>query len=213
MRLTHRSPGRYLHNPPSPPPIRISLLLPAFRRRQRRLTPYVRSPPMDDVQARFERAVAEQFLNWYNAQHKSCFQIITKGESPDFVISDSNTQIGLEITAAYYDSDHAKFLWQSPRKFENALTNWSGVNFDDRLVENIFGCIESKAKKPYGKDCILLIYVRPGITSFNELIEIIQAHQQPNQISFSSVYVVGSFPHTASSKGGDHVFCVSSQSS
>ena len=95
----------------------------------------------------------------------------------------------------------------------NPVANWGGVNFDEKLVQNIFHAIESKAAKPYAQNCILLIYVQPGITSYNELTELIRAHHQPVQNPFHSVYVVGTFPHAGSSIGGSRVFCVSSQSS
>jgi len=158
---------------------------------------------MDSIQKQNEQVVGDKFINWYNKHINASFRYYSRGfEAPDLVYCDGNNEIYLEVTGAYYNQLDAAIRWQNARRKENAPKSWRGVNCDDSLIEHINIRLEEKCKKSYGKNCILVIYVRPYITSIEELADRLSEIQIPERNPFLKIYLTGDFPDSTKSKGG-----------
>ncbi len=149
---------------------------------------------MDPTQERMERAVGDEFVKWLNEEKQSSFAFLKRGDpAPDLVYTDGPTELNLEISSAYYDSACAIFQWQNARSLPNAPAEWSGANFEGRLVRNIGEVVGSKPKKAYGDNCSLVIFVRPDLTSYDELVFLLQSVVLPPASPFVGIYILGYF--------------------
>ena len=161
---------------------------------------------MDETQERFEQAVGDQFIDWLNTT--SGFKYTFKGRgntAPDLIYSDGQSELGIEITSAYYDSDHAKMQWQLARKIPDAPTTWSGMNFDERLAKNIESKISEKCINDYGPNSVLIVFVRADLTFHNELVDLLNGIHLPTSIPFSAIYLLGLFPVSSDCPSGYQV--------
>ena len=90
---------------------------------------------MDDVQQNFERGVADRFFDWFSETGGPTFEFSRRaGEAPDLVYSCGRNELAVEVTAAYCDSDHAKFLWEYARGVPNPPVGWFGVGSPDNAL-------------------------------------------------------------------------------
>lgn len=162
---------------------------------------------MDDVKLQFERGVADRFFEWVNAQGGPIFSFIRRaGEAPDLVYGCGIGELHIEVTAGYYDGAHAEFLWKNARGAENPPIGWQGIgNPHEALAQFIVNRVKSKCEKRYGATTLLLVEVPPGLTSAEELAELLAQKDLPSFIPFAGVYVVGRFPVTSNSSGGYRV--------
>ena len=162
---------------------------------------------MDEVQQQFERGVAERFFEWLLQQGGPNYSFVRRSfEAPDLVYRNDDVDLGVEITAAYYDRHHAEFLWKNGRGIDNSPVGWHGEgNPHKALAEAIIGRVIDKCKKRYGVKTLLLVEVPPGLTSAEELIELLPRSVFPQVIPFVGAYVVGRFPITCDSFGDYHV--------
>lgn len=161
---------------------------------------------MDPLQAEFEQGVGDRFAEWLSAKTgKPCRFLRRADRAPDLVYTFANRELLVEVTAAYYDSGHAKFLWESARGKPDAPEGWVGVGPSKSLASAIATRIQEKSQKLYGKNVVLLVEVPPGITSAEELQQRLAAHELPEEVPFVGIYVVGNFPITSSSSGGHRV--------
>src|SRR5262245_49843987 len=127
---------------------------------------------MDKVQDEHERGTGATFMKWYNNENGTNFTFVGRAdEAPDLVYRDGSRELGLEIATAYYDNEDAKVAWMGARHVPNAPTEWSGVNFDDSLLENINSEIVDKCGKDYGRNCVLVLCVIPAITTVADMDE------------------------------------------
>lgn len=111
----------------------------------------------------------------------------------------------IEITAAYYDDEHAKFLWKGAKNLPDAPSGWSGVNPDKNLANAVQKRIHDKSAKRYGSNVVLLIKVPPGVTTAERLERLLINTQLPSTVPFIGIYVVGRFPISTDSTGGFRV--------
>ena len=111
----------------------------------------------------------------------------------------------LEVTSAFYDNEHAKFIWKGVRGEPDAPNGWTGINPNESLVNAIRNCITKKAQKRYENETLLLIEVPPGVTSAEELTNLVDMQQFPDNLPFLGIYVVGEFPIKKGSTGGFRV--------
>jgi hypothetical protein len=162
---------------------------------------------MDDVQQNFERWVADRFFDWYSATGGLTFEFSRRaGEAPDLVYSCGRNELFVEITAAYCDGDHAKFLWEYARGVPNPPVGWFGVGSPHKaLIQAVVDRISAKCKKSYGGLTLLLIEIPPGHTTAENLTELLVESVFPEVIPFVGVYVTGRFPMTSTSMGGYRV--------
>lgn len=161
---------------------------------------------MDTVQKQFERANGDTFIEWLNAQLDAYYAFSRRaGEAPDLVYSFSDSELFIEVTAGYYDSAHATFLWENARAAEGAPSGWTGVNPDKCLAEAIHRRVTDKSKNRYGSNCILLVVVPPGVTSAEDLARLLAEKAPPVYTPFAGIYVAGRFPITSRSSGGYRV--------
>lgn len=161
---------------------------------------------MDPLQAQFEQSVGDRFASWLSARSgKLCSFLRRADRAPDLVYSFDGRELFVEVTAAYYDAPHAAFLWKGARGAPDAPAGWSGVNPSKSLAEAIATRIREKSKKFYGENTVLLIEVPPGVTSAEDLQELLAPFQLQRDAPFVGIYVVGNFPITGSSPGGYRV--------
>ena len=125
--------------------------------------------------------------------------------APDLVYAYGGVELLVEITAAYYDSEHAEFLWKGAKNSPDAPTGWSGTNPDKNLAAAIATCIAKKSQKRYGPNTVLLIEVPPGTTTVERLEALLQSHIGMTSSVFVAIYVVGAFPMSTDSMGGYRV--------
>jgi hypothetical protein len=162
---------------------------------------------MDQIQGKHERTVGEAFIRWFNAKYGNQFKYDNRPhEAPDLRYMDGNQALNIEITGAYYDDrDDAAMQWKAARKEDDAPYGWSGRDFDRTLVSNIrniSAAIAKKCRKDYGKNCVLVVAVRPAITSDDEMEQMLSEIKIPEKTPFAGIYLTGEFPRTDSSRGG-----------
>jgi hypothetical protein len=159
---------------------------------------------MDDIQIKHERAVGDDFIRWYNRANVTRFSFDTRPrEAPDLGYVDGSRVLNLELTDAYYDEQSdAAMQWDAARQKANAPDSWSGGDFDQALIKNINAAIAKKCRNDYGKDCVLIVAVRPGLTTDYEMEQILSEIKTPQKTPFIGIYLTGNFPWTDSSRGG-----------
>lgn len=165
---------------------------------------------MDQIQEQFERSVGEEFFEWFNEEYHTDYSYVGRPEkAPDLHYSSSERKdIFVEITGAYYDSNHSTFLWKSIRKVKDAPDFWAGVDANKKLANDIRECIKAKTNKRYGPNTILIIVVPPGVTTVEDLKVLLENEISISNKFFIGIYVAGTFPITKSSNGGYRVITV-----
>jgi len=162
---------------------------------------------MDQVQERFERAVGDDFVRWYNAVNGTAFTFSGRaGEAPDLVYRDGETPLHIEVSAAYYDDAEAALRWKNLRLRPDAPDRGSGINPDESLVAHINDVLAKKVAKAYGAACVLVLYVSPPVTTAEELEALLPRPMLPAGHSFEGVYLAGDFRVTRDSIGGYRVW-------
>jgi hypothetical protein len=158
---------------------------------------------MDPLQEQFEKENGDMLIDWINEKHNTNYVFSRRaGEAPDLVYSYENEELFLEITAAYYDGSHAKFLWTGARDTDANIEPWFGINPTASLKEEIENRILKKSNIQYGDNCLLLVVIPPSLTSAEELESLLDAKKLSTNSSFVGIYVAGRFPTTSSSSGG-----------
>lgn len=157
---------------------------------------------MSLLQDQHEKSVGDAFFEWFNEEHGTQYVFLRRsGEAPDLVYGNNETEIGAEITGAYYEGAHGAFLWKSARGSPDALDSWFGVNPDLTLAEAVVECVRAKSSKQYGSNTVLIVNIPPGTTSFEELSRLLLEKDLPSVKGFIGVYVCGRFPITTTSAG------------
>ena len=165
---------------------------------------------MEQIQKQHERSVGDAFISWLNTRDGSLFSFKNRGdEAPDLIYEFDDHCQGIEIVACYYGQDEALMQWQNARQRPNAPAEWEGTNFNDALRTNIELNIAKKCAKAYGNNCILLVSVRPGLTTIPKMHEILSKVVLPAEITFSGIYVAGEFPFGIDAKGGYYAWQLS----
>ncbi|HEY3698954.1 MAG TPA: hypothetical protein VGK97_06455 [Spongiibacteraceae bacterium] len=78
----------------------------------------IKAARMSALQNQYERSVADEFFEWFNAQHGTNYIFLKRaGEAPDLIYSLGESELLIEVTAGYYDGEHARFLWEAARRF------------------------------------------------------------------------------------------------
>jgi hypothetical protein len=164
---------------------------------------------MDPMQEAFERAMGDQLVKWLNARDGTTFTFQCRGdEAPDLIYRDGSILLPIEVVAAYYDPRDASFQWQNARKHAGAPSSWVGKNFNVALKENIIARIEVKCRKAYGQGCILLVSVRPGLTSMPDFQKLLKDLSIPEWVPFEAIYIAGEFPATIDARSGYYAWQV-----
>jgi len=144
-----------------------------------------------------ERAVAERFIDCYNQRHGTAYtyHYRTRGANrPDFIYLDGSREMLLEVTGAYYDDKHAETLWQSARDEPGAAQEWKSEEPDRKLVEFVNERLRDKCGKPYPDGCILLLKLKPTITTGQEFKQLISEIRIRPGSPFAEIYIAGLFP-------------------
>ena len=164
---------------------------------------------MGVLQDQHERAVGEDFFEWFNERYWSGFSFLRRGgEAPDLVYGWQGLELGVEVTGAYYDAKHGEFLWKGARQAPDAPNSWFGAWPHQSMVQAVVECIRAKSAKQYGSNALLLVNIPPGVTSAEELAHRLEREELPRVNVFEGVYVCGTFPRTLTSSGGYRVIPV-----
>jgi len=151
-------------------------------------------PSMDEIQERHERAVGQDFINWYNREHRTAFVFLGRaGEAPDLVFRDGDHELKAEVATAYYNFLDAKIRWMHARNAPDAPTIWMGTDLEASLVKSINGELADKCAKAYGVGCVLLISVMPNLTTAAMMRDVWGKLALPERNPFEGIYVVGQF--------------------
>src|SRR5213592_3695499 len=120
---------------------------------------------MDDRKTRSERILTEDFLLTYNLIHDSSFDIVRAGDppEPDMICRDtrSSQQLGVEVTVVYYDSTHAKSLWE-PARGKTAkpyFLSRQDSECNEAFIGKIADRVKKKSRKVYSFSGKLLLIV------------------------------------------------------
>lgn len=159
---------------------------------------------MDSVQIQHEQAVGDELIAWLNARYHS--RSHREREAPDLVYVNGSRQLRVEVVGAYYDSAHAKLLWGAARSLPDNPRSWSGINFDERLIKDIEKQIHKKCALAYGPRCVLLVSVKPPLTTWKEMKELLRSLALPEHVPFDGIYLAGVFPTSPDSQGGYYVW-------
>ena len=150
---------------------------------------------MDSLQEQHERWVGDQVIQWYNSGHGTSFRFSGRaGVAPDLEYCEGSRSLRIEVATAYYDAEDAKFKWLAARKRPDAPNQWSGVDFEQSLVENINSALDAKCGKSYGPNCVLAICVLPPLTSAEEMQSLLGSVSVPATNPFDGIYLCGEFP-------------------
>jgi hypothetical protein len=161
---------------------------------------------MDEYQVNEERIFGEQFIEWFNGVNDSNYCFINRpDQAPDLLYSNAGEELFIEVTVAYYDGKHATFYWKGIRGAKDAPNKWIGINPNQALVSAIIKCIENKSLKKYGNNTVLLIGIPPGVTSAEELEEMLDKILIPEETPYAGIYIIGNFPIKSHSTGGYRV--------
>ena len=151
-------------------------------------------------------------MRWLNARDGTAFAFDRRGgEAPDLVYRDGSNVLHIEVVSAYYDPDHAKWLWGHARGRTDTSVKWEGSEFDTGLLRSVETKITKKCLKQYGPDCVLVVSALPSLTSAAELDALLGGIILPAQVSFRSIYLTGDFPTTSSENGGYNVWVLYSR--
>lgn len=131
----------------------------------------------------------------YNADHGTSFRFHGRaGQAPDLEYRDGSRSLRVEVTAAFYDENHARFKWLAARKHPDAPHKFSGRNCDEKLVENINAALIAKCAKSYGANCVLAVCVLPELTRVWEMEARLEDLRVPAANRFDVIYLCGEFP-------------------
>ncbi len=151
-----------------------------------------------------ERSIGDKFIAAYNSRHGTNFAY--KGQpmvAPDLTYEDGTAELNVEVGTAYFDDADAAFQWKAARGAPNAPRAWSGIDIENGIVENINAIIARKCQgTDYGPRCVLLVHVRPKLTTIADMRELLRDIKLPSRIPFDGVYVSGDFPDGSYSPGG-----------
>jgi hypothetical protein len=161
---------------------------------------------MNELQEKNERAVGESFIGWFNSENGTEYRFKGRPErAPDLIYVSGSKELYLEVTSAFYNKEHAKFIWKSARGESDAPNGWTGMNANESLVYAIHNCITKKAQKRYDKETLLLVEVPPGVTGAEELTSLLNLQKFSDNLPFIGIYIVGEFPIKKGSTGGFRV--------
>jgi hypothetical protein len=171
---------------------------------------------MNNKQKEHERRVGDRFIDWLNktTQFAFVFHEAPAPPDPDLLYKWQENELPVEITDAYYDWTHGKFIGKLRRQEPDAAGLWDGVGDNDSaLASEVAHRIIEKSKKPYPAGTILLIQISPGLTTFEALQALLHSESLEGIDAFAGVYVVGTFPagdgringYQVFSAGGYHV--------
>jgi hypothetical protein len=152
-----------------------------------------------DIKQHHERAVIEKFAAWHNEQHGTDWRYVGRPDAdrPDGILRDGGREFGVEVGNGYYDEREAELKWTCVRTNETKGM-WSGVNSDEALADSLTLIIEKKKSKNYPQGTMLVMFVRPPITSISDMERVVPRIAVPGEHPFSAVFLIGDFPDSAS---------------
>ena len=166
---------------------------------------------MDPLQAQFEQGVGDRFAAWLSSTSgEPCTFLRRADRAPDLVYFFKRFELLVEVTAVYYDHEHAAFLWKGARDAPDAPDRWAGESPHESLAAAIRSRIFDKSKKRYGSNTVLLIEVPPGLTTAERLMSLVERQPHTAETPFVGIYVVGTFPISTYSAGGYRVLPIKS---
>jgi hypothetical protein len=139
----------------------------------------------------------------YNTRHGTAFAYYDRGaDPPDLIYCDGSQEMLIEVTAAYYNTDHAKMNWQNARGVAGALGMCIIQSPGQELIAHINAGLAKKCDKPYPANCTLVLQLYPDLIAAEELDASISQIRVPRDHPFEHIYLAGIFPMTIGSQSG-----------
>lgn len=147
--------------------------------------------------ARFEQDVTSGFLMPYNHAKGTIFSVIRGGipPEPDLICQDCRTcqQIGIEVVAAYYDKNHAKFIWEQARGRTIASYSPAGPDHttNKRALAHALRNIKNKSTKTYKTPgrLFLLAQIYPWRLYLSDVLESVETLRLPKSHPFDEIHL------------------------
>jgi len=159
------------------------------------------------LKQKVERAIGDNFVQWYNEDRGSNFVFEKVGDDPpDLVYRDGAQLLPVEVTTAYYDSAAATMRWKAARRDPSASDHWSGENPDQSLVTNVTEQISKKCVGTHDPGTILVIGLYSALTTRIDFEKLKHEINIPQTVPFSQIYAGGNFPFSSDSPGGYFYF-------
>ncbi len=157
----------------------------------------VRTDTEKERKERLEVIVAREFLLDYNREKGSAFKVLASGKppQPDVLCQDARTgeEIGIEVTIAYYDEQHAKTVWQAARG--KAAGGYPLSRPDSvenlRVLQRVNEGMKGKSKKKYefvGR-LLLLVVTYPTRLYLTWMKKHLSVLRVPTMHPFHEIYV------------------------
>ena len=110
------------------------------------------------------------------------------------------SRFGLPI----YDTTDASTQWENARHTRKAPSSWrsftgdaktsiTNTNIDEALADFLSEVMAKKCAKDYGLGCVLVLHVRPLLTTIDDMKEFIASVQVPERHPFDDIFVTGDF--------------------
>lgn len=160
---------------------------------------------MNSLKEQHERAIGDRIIALLNNNWGTSYSYDGRaGEAPDLTYRDRDQIVHVEMTSAYYNHPSAKLTWDLAQN-KRYRGYWSGVDPDNQLIQAINTQLSKKATMRYGDNCILVIYVRPQVTTFEEIEARLCDIEVPKNQGFMAIYLAGDFGISSSGAvGGFH---------
>jgi hypothetical protein len=161
----------------------------------------------ESLKEREERFWGEELAEWLNKRDGSAWSFDRRGgEAPDLVYCDGTRELPIEVVSTHYNEDYARMLWGHARNDSRAPDSMFFVEPDKQLLHDIEQQMAKKCDKKYGRGCVLLVTVRPNLTTARTMQELIPALKLPNAVPFEAIYLAGRFPAGYDSDHSYHVW-------
>jgi hypothetical protein len=158
---------------------------------------------MDDLKAKHEKWVGDEFISWLSVAESKQFNYVGRPDrAPDLVYRSEPEELQLEVASAYHDRLDARWRWENARGKPDAPHSWSGVNATAALLKNLSLILADKCSKSYGSNCMLILYIDPPATEAEMFEERLGEISMPSRIPFKRVYLMGDFGQSSRSAGG-----------
>jgi len=161
----------------------------------------------ESLKQEVERAIGDNFVNWYNKEQGSSFVFERLGDDPPDLVYQAGKQVlPIEVTTAYYGSEDAKMRWKTARRDPSASDRWSGLNPEQSLVANVTDQISKKCVGKHDPGTVLVVGLYPALTTRNDFEKLKSEISIPQTVPFAQIYAGGNFPSGSGSAGGYFYF-------
>lgn len=101
------------------------------------------------IQQAHERAYVDHFLNWFNHEYQSNFEVVSEPNPPEAVIRSSSTTCWVEVSTAFLSVAHAKDLYSyaTPGEVHKPVGPGPFLDMDEHFAQSFVSVIKKKLEK------------------------------------------------------------------